>query len=165
MDLNTQEVLGETNSCPMLSQAGARSRPEPSNLDYSKSQTQLLSSLGNLNKKPREGFGIVAACSDNWRHTMDSQHTSHEDRLLKLEHYVSVMNTAIQNTQSLNLGIQAEHRSIEAMVAQHKSIISRLSHEVENSSQKVNTVVSFVEQRMRKFEDRMTEIKQNARFL
>ena len=65
MNLNTQEVLGESNSCPMISQSGARSRTEPRNIDFSKSMTQLLGSLGNLNENPREGFGIVAACSDN----------------------------------------------------------------------------------------------------
>ena len=71
------------------------------------------------------------------------------------------MNTAIQNTQSLNLGVQAEQRRIEAMVAQHESIIPRLSHVVEISTQKVNTVVSSVEERMREFKDRMNEIKQS----
>ena len=71
------------------------------------------------------------------------------------------MNTAIQNTQSLNLGVQAEQRRIEAMVAQHESIIPRLSHQVEISSQKVNTVVSFVEERIREFEDRMKELRQS----
>ena len=110
-------------------------------------------------ENPREGFGIVAACSDNWRHTMGSQHTSHKDRLLKLEHNLSAMNTAIQNTQSLNLGV--EHRRIEAMVAQQESNIPRLSHEAEISSQKVNTVMSFVEERMREFKARMNDFKQS----
>ena len=82
LDLSTQEDQGEFNSCSMISQIGA----EPSNIDFSKSMTQLLGSPRNLNENLRKGFGIVAACSDNWRHTMGSQHTSHEDRLLKLEH-------------------------------------------------------------------------------
>ena len=56
----------------MTSQSSIRSRAEPSTIDFSKSLTQLLSSMGNLNENPREGFGIVAACSDNWRHTMGS---------------------------------------------------------------------------------------------
>ena len=86
LDLNTQGDQGEYNSCPMISQSGDRSREQSSNIDFSKSLTQLLSSMGNLNENPREGFGIDAACSDNWRHTMGSQHTSHEDMLLKLEH-------------------------------------------------------------------------------
>ena len=45
--------------------------------------------------------------------------TRHENRLLKLEQKLSTMNTAFQNTQSLSLGVQAEHRRIEAMVTQH----------------------------------------------
>ena len=105
LDLDTQEDLGEFSSCPIISLSGARSRPEPSSLDFSKSMTQLLGYLGNLNENP-----------------MGSRHTSHKDRLLKLEHNLSAMNTAIQNVQSLNLGVQAEQRKIEAMVAQHKSM-------------------------------------------
>ena len=54
LDLNTQEDQGESNSCPMISQSGARSRAEPSNVDFSKSLTQLPSSLGNLNENPRK---------------------------------------------------------------------------------------------------------------
>ena len=87
----------------MFSLSSARPRAEPSYIDFSKSMMQLLGLLGNLNEKIREGFGIVATYSDNWRHTMGSGHTSHEDRLLKLEHNLSAMNTAIQNTQSLSL--------------------------------------------------------------
>ena len=116
LDLNTQEDQAESNSSLMISQSGAWSRAEPSYIDFSKSLTQLQSSLGNLNENPMEGFGIVAGCSDNWRLTMGSGHTNHKDRLLKLEHNMSAMNTAIQNTQSLNLGVQAEHSRIEAMV-------------------------------------------------
>ena len=72
--------------------------------------------------------------------------------MLKLEHNLSAMNIDIQNTQFLSLGVQAEHSRIEAMVSQHESIIPRLSHEVEVSSQKVNTVITFVEEKMREFE-------------
>ena len=71
------------------------------------------------------------------------------------------MNTAIHNTRSLSLGVQAEHRRIEAMVAHHEGIIPRLSHEAEIYSQKVNTVVSLVEKKIRELEDRMNEIKQS----
>ena len=116
LDLNTQEDLGESYSCPMILQFSARSRIEPSNIDFSKSMGQLLGSLGNLNENLREGFGIVAACSDNWRHTMGTRLTSHEDRLLKLEQSLSGMNTAIQNTHSLSLGVQVDHRRTDTMV-------------------------------------------------
>ena len=81
--------------------------------------------------------------------------------MLKLEHNLSAMNIDIQNTQFLSLGVQAEHSRIEAMVSQHESIIPRLSHEVEVSLQKVNTVITFVEEKMREFEYRMNETKQS----
>ena len=83
LDLTTQEDQGEFNSHLVISQSCARSRTETSNIDFSKSMKQLLGSLGDLNENLREGFGILADCSDNWRHTMGSRLTSHEDRLLK----------------------------------------------------------------------------------
>ena len=72
--------------------------------------------------------------------------------MLKLEHSLLTMNTAIQKSQSLNLGIQAEHRRNEVLVTQHENIIPRLNHEVEISSQRVNNVLASVEERMREFE-------------
>ena len=71
------------------------------------------------------------------------------------------MNTAIQKTQSLNLGVQTEHRRIEALVTQPENIIPRLIHEVEISFQRVNTVMSSVEERMRDVEAWINEIKQS----
>ena len=83
LDLTAQRNLGESDSHPSILQPNARSRIEPSNLDFSKSMAQLLGSLGDLNENLREGFGVVAACSDNWRCTMSSRLTSREDRLSK----------------------------------------------------------------------------------
>ena len=82
---------------------------------------------------------------------MVSRYTNQEERLLRLEYSLLTMNTVIQISQSLTLGIQAEHRRIDAMVTQHKNIIPRLSHEVEIISRRVNTVLSLVEERMRDF--------------
>ena len=61
----------------------------------------------------------------------------------------------------MSLGIQAEHIRIEALVTQHESCIPRLSHEVEISSQRVNTGMSSVEERLSEFEARINEIKQS----
>ena len=69
------------------------------------------------------------------------------------------MNTAIQNNQSFNLGVQTELRRIKAWVAQPGSFISRLSQEAEISAQRVNTVNFSVEERMREFEAKINEIK------
>ena len=84
LDLTTQEDLGESSSRPLFPQSSARFRIEPSNIDFSKLMAQLLGSVGDLNENLREGFGTVASCSDNWRITMGSCLTSHEDRLSKL---------------------------------------------------------------------------------
>ena len=83
---------------------------------------------------------------------MASRNSNQEERLLKIEHSLLTMNSAIQKSQSLTLGIQAEQRRSEALVTQHEYIIPRLNHEVEISSQRVNTVLSPVEERMRDFE-------------
>ena len=93
---------------------------------------------------------------------MGSCLTSHEGRLSKLEHKFSVMNTTtIQNAQSLSLGAQAEYRRIGAMVTQHESISPKLNHGVDISLQRVNTVISSVEKKIKELEDEMNEIKQS----
>ena len=81
--------------------------------------------------------------------------------MLKLENSLLTMYTAIQKSHSLNLGIQAEHRRSEGLVTQHENIIPRLNHEMEISSQRVNTVLSSVEERMREFEVWINEVKQS----
>ena len=52
--------------------------------------------------------------------------------------------------------------AIEALVTQHENIIPKFNHEVEISSQRVNTVMSSVEERMRDFEVRLNEVKQST---
>ena len=69
------------------------------------------------------------------------------------------MNTAIQKSQCLNLGIQADQKRIEALVTQYENIIPRLNHEVEISSERVNTVLSSIEERMRDFAVGINEVK------
>ena len=80
---------------------------------------------------------------------MTSQYKSQEERLLKLEHSLLVMNTAIQGSHSLFLGLQAKSRRIDAVITQHETLLPRLRHEVETSSRRVNTVLSSVEERVR----------------
>ena len=72
LDLNIQGAQGEFNSHPMAPQSISGSRVKLSSVDFSKSVTQLLNSMGNLNENPMEGFTVVAACTDNWRQTMSS---------------------------------------------------------------------------------------------
>ena len=88
-DLTAQRNGGKFVSLPPILQSNVRSTIEPSNLDFSKSMTQFLGSPGDLNKNPREGSRVVAACSDNWRQTMGTHLTSHEDGLSKQEYNLS----------------------------------------------------------------------------
>ena len=79
---------------------------------------------------------------------MGSHLTSHEDRLSKLEHNLSAMNTSIWTTQSLSSEAQAECRRINSIITQHDSIIPRRNQEVQVSSLRVNAVISSVEKKM-----------------
>ena len=88
----------------------------------------------NLNENPREGFAIVFVCTDTWRETMSSRCNSQDERFLKLEHSLLAMNTAIQRSHSLFLGLQAECRRIDAVVTQHENTLPRLGHELVTSS-------------------------------
>ena len=146
LDLNNQKGF---ISRPATSQTGIRTRFESNSIDFSQSLLQTLASLGNLNKIPREEFAIVSGCTDMWRETISSRCNNQDKRLLKLEYGLLLMNTAIQGSHSLFLGLQAECRKINARVTQHETTLLRLHHEVETSSRRVNTVLSSVEERMR----------------
>ena len=61
LDINVQGAQGEFNSRPAAPPFSARSRVEPNPIDFSKSLTQMLASMGNLNETPREGFAVVTA--------------------------------------------------------------------------------------------------------
>ena len=146
---NPNEVGLDQNNLGV--QGGFSSRPNAS-IDVYQSLTQILSSLGhNLNENPREGFSIVSACTDTWKDTMISRHNNQKERILSLEHSLLVMNNTIQGSQTLFLGLQAEYRRMDEIITQHETIISRLRLEVETSSQRVNTVLSSVEERMKEF--------------
>ena len=59
------------------------------------------------------------------------------------------------------LGLQAECRRIDAIVTQHETTLPRLSHKVETSSRRVNTVLLSVEERMREFETWINEVRKS----
>ena len=82
---------------------------------------------------------------------MTSRYNNQKDRILSLKHSLLTMNTAIQGYQSLFLGLQAEYRRMDAIITQYEALIPRLGHEVETSSQRVNTVLLSFEERMREF--------------
>ena len=76
---------------------------------------------------------------------MISRHNNQEERILSLEHSLFVMNNTIQGSQTLFLGLQTEYRRMDEIITQHEAIIPRLRLKVETSSQRVNTVLSSVE--------------------
>ena len=78
--------LGITGYCPsyhMTQESDAyRDELDPSvqtkdRIDFSKPMTQLLESVGDLNRNLVSGLNIVAACSDNWRQSMGTQLSTH----------------------------------------------------------------------------------------
>ena len=62
---------------------------------------------------------------------MSSLCNSQEEILLKLEHGILALNTAVQGSHSLSLGLQAERRRIDTVVTQHETLCPRLIHVVE----------------------------------
>ena len=68
-------------------------------INFSKSMSQLLGSLGNLNEKVMDGFSIVAAYSDNWRQSMRANLTGWDNRLSRLEESLGVMRSSLRKTQ------------------------------------------------------------------
>ena len=65
-----------------------------------------------------KGFVIVFACTDTWKDTMISRHNNQEERILSLEHSLLVTNNTIQGSQTLFLGLQAEHRKLDEISTQ-----------------------------------------------
>ena len=71
------------------------------------------------------------------------------------------MNTTIQGSQTLFLGLQAEYRSMDEIITQHETSIPRLHLEVETLSRRVNAELSSVEERMNEFETWINEVRQS----
>ena len=92
---------------------------------------------------------------------MSSRCNNQDERLLKLEHSQLAMNTPIQSSHSLFLGLQAECRRIDAMVTQDETSLPRLRQKMETSSRSVNTVLSSVEERMKEFEIWISEVRKS----
>ena len=114
LDLNIQRAQKGVMSHPMVPQPSTRPRFEFNSIDFSQSFSQILASLGNFNEN-----AIVSACTDTWRETINSRCNGQDERLLKFEHSLPAMNTAIQGSHSLFLGLLAECRRIDATATQH----------------------------------------------
>ena len=160
-DLTAQRNKGNFVSLLPVLQSNVRSRVEPGSIDLSESMTQLLGSLRDLNLTLKEGFNIIAACSDNWRHFMRTHLTNHDERLSKLAQTLSTMKSSVSTTQSSNSGIQAEQKRINPVIDQQENTISRLSKEVQLSSLRTETVESSVESKMGELEERINEIRES----
>ena len=161
LDLTAQRNIGKSNTHLSTLQPNDGLRIEPRNIDFSKSMTQLLGSLGDLNQNIKEGFSVVAACSNNWRLALASRLTNHEDRLSKLEYELSAMNSSILTTQSLNSEIRMGYRRFNFLLEQHENIIPTLNLEVQLTSQRVNAVESSIKKKIQELEERMKEIRES----
>ena len=70
------------------------------------------------------------------------------------------MTNTIQGSQTLFLGLQAEFKRMDEIVTQHETIILSLRLKVETSSQRVNSVLSSVEEKIKDFEVLINEVRQ-----
>ena len=125
LDLNNQRSQEGVINQPAVPQPVSRARFESNPIDFSQSLSQLLVSLADLNENPREGFVIVFVCTDTCRETIASRYNSHDERILKLEHSLLAMNSVLQGSHSLFLGLQAECIKIDGMITQHDPWLKR----------------------------------------
>ena len=101
-----------------------------SRMDFSKSMSQLLGSLGDLNLNVMEGFNIVAACSDNWRQAMRANQTGRGDRISKLEKNLAVMRSSLRKTQDEYAKMCSNQHKVSFMIDQHERTVSNLNLDV-----------------------------------
>ena len=117
--------------------------------------TQLLESVGDLNLNLVSGFNIVPACSDNWRQSMRTQLSTHDNILSKLENTLSILNTSIQTVQTTNSEIAVERRRISSMVLQHEDIVRNLNQGTLESGRRAEARTSSVDNRVGELEEWM----------
>ena len=157
VDLNYQGARGGLNPRHRTTQFASRPRNESNSIDFSQSLTQILSCLGhNSNANPKEGFTVVSACTDTWKETMTTRHNNQEERILSLEHHLLGMNNTIQGSQTFFLGLQAKFRRLYDMVTRHETVIPGLHVEVESSLQRINSILTRVEE----FQTWINQVKQ-----
>ena len=70
---------------------------------------------------------------------MTARHNRQEERILNLEHQLSIMSNTIQGSQTSLVRLQAEFRRLDDMVTRHETVIPGLRAEVESSLQKVDS--------------------------
>ena len=139
-NLNTN--CGGFSSNPHNLQVAPRPREESNSIDFSQSLTQILASLGhNLNTNPKEGFNVISVCTDILKETMTAWHNKQEERINSLEHQLSLMNNAFQESQLSFVKLREYFKRPDDMVSQHEAIIPRIQEEVGSSLRKVNSVL------------------------
>ena len=104
--------------------------------------TQLLESLGDLKLNLVSGFNIVPACSDNWRQTMQTQLSIHDNRLSKLVNTLSNLKSSIGTVQVINSEIVVEQSKINFLKYKHEDLIRNLNQETQESGRKAGAWTS-----------------------
>ena len=64
-------------------------------LDFSKSLTSILASLGNLKNDPRPGFQVISTCTDTWRGETNSKYARLDSRVQEIERSLGVLSKSI----------------------------------------------------------------------
>ena len=128
-------------------------------IDFSKPMTQLLESLGDLNQNLMGGFNVVAGCFDNWRQSMRTHLSGHDDMLSKLEQTLSALRSSLGKAQAVSSDIGMKQSRMSSMVDQQENLVSNLNHEAMVSSKRVRTTQPSMESRMRELGNRIEEIR------
>jgi len=64
-------------------------------LDFSKSLTSILASLGNLKNDPRPGFQVISTCTDTWRGETNSNYARLDSKVQEIERSLCVLSKSI----------------------------------------------------------------------
>ena len=121
--ISSEKFLDSQSSGSDLS-AESRNR-----IDFSNPMTQLLESLGDLNQNLMSGFNVVAACSDNWRQSMRTHLSGHDDRLSKLEQTLLAMRSSLGKTQDTSSEIGMKQGRFSSMVNLQENVVGNLNQE------------------------------------
>ena len=86
-------------------------------------------------------------------------HNRQEERILNLEHWLSIMSNTIQGSQESLLKLQKDFRRLDDIIIRHETIILRIPEGVESSQWKVNSALAKINERMEEFQDWINHIR------
>ena len=141
-----------------LAPGGVQTAPRPNEesfiIDLWQSINQILASLGHKpNTNPKEGFDLVAACTDAWRMASSKWNKKQEDRIVGLELQLSTANNLWKELQCSLGKLQEEFLKLNKKVLQYEIDIPKLQKKVGSYVSLANSLMVEVERKMEEFQE------------